>query len=213
MKVQELFDRLAAEYNVEDWWPAESPWEVMVGAILVQQTAWENVVKVLDLMNEKGLMMVDAINALPLSELQEVLRPVGFYRQKARNLKALAAHLGNRHRFDPKSLLSQNTDKARKELLSLPGIGEETADVILLFAGDRPRFVAAAYVSRILNRTGTFSSSRYGRVQDFMSSQLKPEPQRYRHFYALLIHHARTVCRARPRCRGCCLRYDCSFTT
>jgi endonuclease-3 related protein len=213
MNVLVMFDRLAAEYDLEDWWPADSPWEVMVGAILVQQTAWENVDSVIGMMKERGLMTVDAVDTLPLGVLQKMLRSVGCYRQKARNLKALAAHLKDRHRSNPMDLLTQETGQARKELMSLPGIGEETADVILLFAGDRPRFVAAAYVSRILERTGTFSSSRYGQVQEFVSSHLKSEPRLFRHFFALLVHHARTVCRTKPRCQECCLRHDCSFTT
>jgi endonuclease-3 related protein len=96
MNVRELYGRLAAEYDVEDWWPAESPWEVMVGAILVQQTAWENVAKVLWSLKERRLMTVDAIDSLPAEDLELLVRPAGFYRQKARNIKALAAHLRRR---------------------------------------------------------------------------------------------------------------------
>ncbi len=183
-----------------------------MGAILTQQTTWESVEKVLDNLKRRGLMSIEAIVRLPPGELESLLRPAGFYRQKARNIRALAAYLEKNYASDPGSLLSKDLFEARAELLSLPGVGNETADVILLFAGSRPKFVAAVYVSRVLKRLGIFDSDDYLEVQRFMESRVLPDPRRYAHLYALLVHHARTTCRSRPRCEACFLRGECEFT-
>jgi endonuclease-3 related protein len=184
----------------------------MVGAILTQQTTWESEEKVLNEMKRRDLLSVDALARLPLEELESLLRPAGFYRQKARNLHALAVYLEKNYDSDPDALLAQDLFEARAELLSLPGIGNETADVILLFAGSRPKFVAAVYVSRVLKRLGIFDSDDYREVQRFMESKVLPDPRRYAHLYALLVHHARTTCRSRPKCETCFLRGECSFS-
>lgn len=212
LDVEGLYRRLDACYDVSGWWPAESRWEVMVGAVLVQQTTWESVVRVLEAMKRRGVLDVDAMAAMPRGELEELVRPAGFYRQKAARLQHLARYLRERHASDPGGILDRTTGEARSELLALPGIGEETADAMLLFGGRHPRFIAAAYVRRILDRLGLLSSDDYGEVQRFMESRVPPEAERYARFYALLVHHARTACRSRPRCAGCCLRSACPAT-
>ena len=211
MNVGEMSNRLSECYDVSGWWPAGSEWEVMVGAILVQQTTWESVEKVLDSLKERGAMDVGAMASLPLEELQELVRPAGFYRQKASRIKGLAIHIVQAHASDPRRLLEGDADDRRKELLAQPGIGEETADAILLFAGRRPRFIAAAYVRRLLDRLGILSSEDYGEVQRFMEAELPRDAELYVQLYALMVHHARTVCRSRPRCQACCLRDRCRF--
>jgi endonuclease III related protein len=212
MEVKELCRRLSERYDVREWWPAESRWEIMVGAILVQQTTWESVEKVLGDMTRRGLMDVDAVAALPREELERSIRPAGFYRQTATRLQHLARYLQQHYASDPGGILNKDAGEARKELLALPGIGEETADAILLFGGKRPKFIAAAYVRRILGRMGMLHSDDYGEVQRFMEARLPPDPEEYARSYALLVHHARTACRSRPRCAGCCLRDACTFT-
>ena len=213
MKVDDIYRRLDAHYSVEGWWPAESPWEIMVGAILVQQTNWESVTVALRELRARGLLDVDAMDDMPQEELETILRPTGFYRQKARNIKALSSYLRVNHHSDPMHLLCQDTEAARRELLTLPGIGNETADVILLFAGGRPCFIAAAYVSRVLGRVGTLSSDDYSEVKKFMESCLEPDPVKYARFYALLVQHARTTCRSRPKCGACVLSSECAFSS
>jgi len=212
MDVNELYRRLDRTYDVTDWWPAESSWEVIIGAILVQQTSWESVAGVLDVLRDRGLLDVDAMDAVPLADLEAIVRPTGFYRQKARNLKALASYLKKEHRSDPMDLLCQDTEAARKELLSLPGVGNETADAILLFAGGRSCFIAAGYVSRILGRMGILRSDDYLEVRRFMEACLEPDPERYARYYALLVQHARTTCRSRPRCDACVLSGECELS-
>lgn len=213
MKVDELCRRLEATYDVKGWWPSESPWEIMVGAILVQQTTWESVAGALEKLRARGLLDVDAMCSAPLDQLEAIVRPTGFYRQKARNVKALASHLRTCHGSDPMHLLGQDAEAARNELLSLPGIGNETADAILLFAGGRPCFIAAGYVSRVLGRTGILRSDDYMEVRRFMEARLEPDPARYARCYALLVQHARTTCRSRPRCDTCVLSAECAFSS
>jgi endonuclease III related protein len=184
----------------------------MVGALLTQQTTWESVERVLAELKRRDLMSVDAIVNLPLEELGSILRPAGFYRQKARNIRAAASYIQQNYASDPTGLLAKDLLEARKELLSLPGIGNETADAILLFAGSRPKFVAAVYVSRVLKRLAIYDSDDYLEVQRFMEARVLPDPRRYAHLYALLVHHARTTCRSRPRCEACFLRGECGFS-
>lgn len=209
MDLDQLYERLDRHYRLTEWWPAESAWEVMVGAVLVQQTAWENAARVLDDLKARGILTVAAVDRMPVEEFEGLIRSTGFYRRKARTIKALALHLRQRHHSDPCDMLCQGPDATRTELLSLPGIGKETADAILLFAGGYPRFIAAAYVARVLGRTGMFLDSDYDRLQGYIHANMVPNAARYAHFYALIVHHARTVCRSHPRCHRCPVRTSC----
>ncbi len=168
--------------------------------------------RVLGELKRRDLLSVNAIVGLPLEELEAIVRPAGFFRQKARNIKALAAYLQMHYSSDPRCILSKELNEARRELLSLPGIGNETADAVLLFAGSRPKFIAAVYVSRLLKRLGIFDSEDYAEVQRFMEEQVLPDPRQYAHLYALMVHHSRTACRSRPKCEVCFLRGECEFS-
>jgi len=211
--LNELLEALRCTYVVADWWPAESPYEVMVGAVLIQRTNWQNVAPVIEELRCRGLLDVDRMAITSVNELEAIIRRVGFFRQKAMRIKALAEHLVRYHCSDPAHLLNQELEVARNELMQLNGIGQETADAILLFAGGRPRFVAAVYVSRILSRTGIFVSSDYSEVQDFVESWLVRDRDVYARSYALLVQLAKDRCRSRPRCQGCPVRHLCSFSS
>jgi endonuclease III related protein len=208
-----LFEVLRATYDVKRWWPSESPFEVMIGAILIQRTNWENVALVIEELRSRGLLEVDRIANIDVRELEGTIKPTGCFRQKAVRIKAMAEHLAKYHGSDPAHLLGQELGVARQELMQLKGVGQETADAILLFAGHRPRFVAAAYVSRILSRTGTFVSSDYDEVQAFVESRLVRDPIVYAELYALLVQLAKDRCRSRPRCHGCPIRHLCAFSS
>lgn len=212
MNLDGLFAALRSSYDVDGWWPSDSPFEVMVGAILTQQTAWEQVERVLGSLRAAGLLDVEAMAGSDPRRLEELVRPAGFFRQKARRIRGLAEHIRASHGSDPMSLLSQEMDAARAELLGIDGIGNETADAILLFAGHRPKFVCAVYVSRVLSRTGVFDSSDYDQVQRFVESRLPRDARLYAELYALLVQHARSLCRATPACGRCFLRDRCEFT-
>ncbi len=181
-----------------------------MGAILTQQASWNNVVPVIDDLEEEGLMSPEAMSKVSKESLEEIIRPCGFYRQKARYLKNLAGHFSE-HYSSVDEFFSKEMEEARTELLALKGIGKETADSILLFAGRKPAFVAAAYVSRILDRTGIMDGQDYLEIQEFVESQLIRDPAVYSRLYAVLVELAKEHCLKDPECAGCPLEDRCSF--
>ena len=213
MDLKRLLELLREAYDVHDWWPSRSTFEVMVGAILTQQTNWESVTKVMDRLRSEGLLEVDRMAECGLPQLESAIRPTGSYRQKARRVKRLAEYIRERHGSDPMKLLNGPTDTVRNELLSLEGIGRETADSILVFGARRAKFVAAAYPARVLSRTGVFRSKDYDEIQSFVETNLKGGPETYRDIYALMVQLSKDVCRPIPYCERCSLRSECEYPT
>jgi len=183
---------------LDDWWPASSDFERIAGAILVQQTRWENVDRVLREMRSRGLMSPEAIAVMPIDELEEIVRPAGFYRNKARSLQGIARYLaGNPAAF------SIPADELRKELLALRGIGDETADVLLLYVAGRPSFVVDAYARRTLKCLGIEGSYRH--LQGFFHENLPADADMYRHFHALFVEHGKRYCN-KMACENCAVK-------
>lgn len=209
MDLDLLYTRLQEHFEVEDWWPSESAFEVMVGAILTQQTNWDNVEKSLNELRRMGLLEPSKLAQADSNVLEEAIRSCGFYRQKAERIRGLALHIQLEYGGMPELLLNKEIGSAREELLSLKGVGKETADSILLFAGMRPKFVAAAYVLRILSRTGLLYSTDYDEVQRYVESRFSNDPADLGRLYALLVQLAKTHCRPYPRCEGCPLELEC----
>ena len=209
MDLDLLYVRLQERFDVEDWWPSESAFEVMVGAILTQQTNWDNVEKSLDVLRRKNMLEPDKLANADIGVLEEAIRPCGFYHQKAERIRGLAIHIQREYGGSPELLLGKDLESARQELLSLRGVGKETADSILLFAGRRPKFIAAAYVVRIMGRTGLFDSGDYDEVQRYVESGFSDDPMHLGRLYALLVQLAKTHCRSSPSCAECPLELDC----
>jgi endonuclease-3 related protein len=158
-KLRRLAHSLFAHYGAQNWWPADSPFEVIVGAILVQRTAWRNAELALTNLRKAGELNLDAIRSIPLADLEQFMRPSGFYRQKAQRLKAFVSFLDCQHSGSLDSLFSQSREAARAELLALNGIGPETADTILLYAGGFPVFIVDTYARRLFSRTSVISAA------------------------------------------------------
>jgi endonuclease-3 related protein len=209
MDIHELYRFLLDRYDVGNWWPSDSPFEVMVGAILTQQTSWESVTVSLSMMRERGLLSPDVMSRTDPGEIEEMVRPCGFYRQKSQRVIAIARYLEEEWGGDPDRMLEGDLYEARERLLSLQGVGKETADSILLFAGRRPKFVAAAYVSRVLSRTGVLVSSDYDEIQRFVEREFSTDPDELASLYALIVQLAKTHCRSRSECGSCPLRREC----
>ena len=199
----EVYRRLLRAYGPQGWWPAETPFEVMVGAVLTQATAWRNVERAIARLKAAGVLSHQGIAALPPKELEELVRPSGFFRQKARRLRALVKLVLDHG--DVEALLSLPPEELREKLLSVPGIGPETADSILLYAAGHPAFVVDAYTKRILHRLGLLpeEAAPYAEVQRMFQENLPQDPQLYGEYHALLVRHAKEHCRTRPRCDGC----------
>ena len=212
MDIHRLLELLRGAYNVRDWWRTETAFEVMVGAILTQQTTWESVARVLDQLRAEGLLDVDRMSSADQQRLESIIRPAGFYRQKTKHIRGLAQYIRERHGSEPRSLLSGPTESIRKELLSLPGIGEETADSILVYGAGRAKFVAAAYSARVLGRTGVYRSDDYDKIQTFVETALPGRAKDLRDLYALIVQLCRDVCRSVPLCARCPLSAECQYS-
>lgn len=202
-QLREIYARLLRAYGPQGWWPGETPFEVMVGALLTQATAWRNVERAIARLKAAGALSPQGIAALPEPELEELIRPAGFFRQKARRLRALVKLV--RERGGVEGLLALPPEELRVELLSVPGIGPETADSILLYAAGHPVFVVDAYTKRIFTRLGLLVSeaTSYREVQGLFEGNLPRDAAHYGEYHALLVRHAKEHCRARPRCSGC----------
>jgi endonuclease-3 related protein len=209
-RLQDIYRRLMDAYGPQHWWPAESPFEVMVGAILTQSAAWANVEKAIAGLKEAGALEPEALRRLPLAELARLIRPCGYYNAKALKLKSLARWLGESCGDDLGKLSARDSDTLRRELLSIHGVGEETADSILLYALGKPVFVVDAYTRRIVSRLGLAPENlSYAASQALFRDNLLPDSGLFNEYHALLVSLAKDVCRPRPRCPECCLADIC----
>jgi endonuclease-3 related protein len=205
--LQNAFDVLYSALGPQDWWPGESPFEVMVGAILVQNTSWRNVARALQKIKDEDLLEPDRLYALPEEELAEILRSVGYYRIKARRLRNLLRVIVEEFGGSVERLLSLETHALRETLLAVSGVGPETADSIVLYAAQKPSFVVDTYTHRIFARHGWIDyASGYYEIKDYCESELPQEVQVYNELHALLVHVGHHWCKKVPRCDECPLR-------
>jgi endonuclease III related protein len=208
-----IHNELLAAYGPQGWWPGETPFEVVVGAILTQRVSWTNVEKGIASLKAAGLMDARGLAAAPSERIAALIRPCLYYNAKARKLQAFVETLFERHAGSLEALFAQPTAGLREELLSIYGIGEETADAILLYAAGRPSFVIDAYTRRILSRLGLApSSASYRTLQALFTEGLPRDVVLYQEYHALLVQHGKTRCRSRrPLCGDCPLRRRCTF--
>jgi endonuclease-3 related protein len=202
----DIYHRLMACYGPQHWWPAEEPFEVIVGAILTQSAAWTNVEKAIANLKSAGALSPEALRRLPLDKLASLVHPCGYYNAKALKLKSLAHWLGEYHKDNLDELFSADIDHLRQQLLGIRGIGEETADSIILYAASKPVFVIDAYTRRIVKRLGLApDSNNYSGYQALFMLNLPNDARLFNEYHALLVCLAKDVCRSQPRCQQCCL--------
>ena len=211
-RLLKLYHRLKSAYGAQAWWPAETPFEVIVGAILVQSTAWRNVVKAIDNLRDADLLTPSKLGAIPQAELEELVRPSGYFRVKAKKLRAFLTHLEVHYNYRLDSLFDANVFTLRKELLSIYGIGNETADSIILYAAGKPIFVIDSYTHRLLSRLGWIAGKYdYDKLQAIFMNALPHDVGLFNEFHALIDRHSSKICRKAPRCGECVLRDECPF--
>jgi len=206
--LQQIYERLLAAYGPQHWWPGDSRFEVMVGAVLTQNTAWRNVELAIANLKAAAALTPAAIAGLPHAELAALIRPSGYFNVKARRLQAFCRFVVESGGEDV--LAGLPTEVLRRDLLAVHGIGPETADDVLLYAFARPVFVIDAYTRRLLRRLGMASGDEgYEALRHGIERAFGPQTQLFNELHGLIVHHAKVACSTRPRCAACCLRRIC----
>jgi endonuclease-3 related protein len=199
------YKRLLAAFGPQQWWPGESPFEIIVGAVLVQNTAWRNVERAIANLRDAGVMAPIAMYALAPAELAELIRPAGYFQVKTRRLRNLLKFVVEEYDGSLEAMFSTSVDILRAQLLSIHGIGPETADAILLYAGGLPTFVVDTYTHRILARHGWVGyDADYQEIKDQFESALPADAPLYNEYHALLVRLGKDFCkRSLPKCETC----------
>ena len=205
--LQDAYNTLSAAFGAQHWWPGESPFEVIVGAILVQNTAWKNVEKAIANLREAGLLTPAALTAVPQDELEELIRPAGYFRVKAARLRNLLDFIVEKYDGSLEAMFAAPFDVLRAELLGVKGVGPETADSILLYAGNMPVFVVDTYTHRVATRHGWIDhEADYHQLQELFHDSLPFDAKLFSEYHALLVRVGHHHCRKIPKCNECPLR-------
>ena len=199
-----VYDRLFGAFGPQRWWPGESPLEVMVGAVLVQNTSWKNVERAIGNLRAAGLLSPEGLHQIDLRELEEEIRPAGYYRRKAVRLKNLIDLLFDQYGGSVDAMFATPFDLLRERLLGVNGIGPETADSILLYAGNLPTFVVDTYTHRVLARHGWIGfDADYHALKELFEETLERDARLFNEYHALLVRVGHLHCRKTPRCEAC----------
>jgi endonuclease III related protein len=206
--LQEVYQRLFDAFGPQKWWPGDTHFEMMVGSILVQNTSWKNVERAISNLREADLLDPQALHEVPEDELEDLIRPAGYYRVKSRRLRSLIDFLVERYDGSIEAMFRTPLDELRQQLLSIHGVGPETADSILLYAGSLPSFVVDAYTHRILSRHGWIDmESDYHQIQEYFHDHLPADAAMFNEYHALLVNLGKTYCKKqRPLCETCPLK-------
>ena len=205
--LHQVYRRLSRAFGPQHWWPGETPFEVMVGAILTQNCAWVNVESAIANLKAADLLDPHKLLACPARRLARLIKPSGYFNVKARRLRSFLAWLVSTTDGDIQSLRRLRRPQLREKLLAVPGVGPETADSILLYALGRRVFVVDAYTRRFLSRHGLIqASSSYDEIQEFFEDNLPASIPLYNEYHALIVNLGKDICKPRPLCDACPLR-------
>jgi endonuclease III related protein len=201
----DAYNRMLAAFGPQRWWPGDSPFEIIVGAVLVQNTAWRNVERAIDNLREAGVMQPQALYALPQEELAELIRPAGYYQVKAKRLQNLLRFIVDDYGGSLDAMFRTSLPTLREQLLAIHGIGPETADAILLYAGGLPTFVVDTYTHRVLARHGWIDyDADYHQIKELFESELPADAPMYNEYHALLVRIGKDYCkRSAAHCESC----------
>ena len=203
-EIKRAYQLLYDHFGSQHWWPGESPFEVMVGAILTQNTNWANVEKAITNLKSKRCLTPKAINEIDPHRLATLIRPAGYYNLKSKRLKSFVRQFIDEFGGDHRHLAKLSTDEAREWLLNVNGIGPETADSILLYALDKPIFVVDAYTKRIFDRHGFVPEEvSYSELQDLFMDNLEVDLKIFNEYHALIVQVGKDYCKRTPRCEEC----------
>ena len=202
--LEELYQKLWDAFGPQGWWPGETPFEVIIGAILTQNTNWKNVAQALRALKDEGLLNPQALGEMPEAELANWIRPAGYFNIKARRLKNFLDFFAHHYQNSLEKMGREDLGSLRAALLTVKGIGPETADSILLYALHRPTFVVDAYTHRILSRHDLAPEAcSYEELQALFMDHLPHKVPLYQEYHALLVRVGKEYCRPKPRCPSC----------
>ena len=208
----DIYHRLFACFGPQHWWPGDTPFEVIVGAILTQSASWHNVEIAINSLKQEKKLTPRALREISLDELGKLIHSSGYYNAKAKKLKALAEWLG-KYGDDLNKAFAGEIRKKREELLAIHGVGPETADSILLYAAGKAVFVIDAYTKRIIERVGIApQQNSYDAYQRFFTSNLEQDARLFNEYHALLVKLGKDVCRKKALCPVCCLQEICNYS-
>lgn len=204
-KLDEIFRRMFAAFGPQHWWPGESPFEVMVGAVLTQNTNWGNVEQAIGRLKQGGILSPQAIYEIPLSLLSSYIQPAGYYNIKAGRLKNLVSFFVEEYEANTEKMFTEDTETLRQKLLAIKGVGPETADSILLYAGHKPAFVVDAYTQRVMSRhLLVVEDSDYEELRAFFMDRLPRDAALFNEFHALFVKLGKAYCKKKiPLCQDC----------
>ncbi|AEX86417.1 putative endonuclease III-like protein [Marinitoga piezophila KA3] len=207
----EIYETLKKEYTIpEGWWPGENQFEIMLGALLTQNTNWNNVVKSLENIKNKNLLYPEKLYVLDIEELQKLIKPSGFFKVKAKYVKNLLEWF-KKYDFSFEKLEKIDKITLRNELLSVKGIGKETADSILLYSLNKLSFVIDAYTKRMFSRLGLNIKSDYDAYQKFFEENLPENIMIYKNYHGLIVEHSKNICKKKPLCENCIFKDLCKY--
>lgn len=205
-----IFNRLLEHYGPLQWWPAETPFEVCVGAILTQNTNWSNVEKAISALKQADMLTPEGVRTVDPERLAILIRPSGFFNVKSHRLKEFITWLFDRYNGSLERMFAVDWRILREELLHVRGIGPETCDSILLYAGEKPTFVVDAYTRRLFHRLGMLSERAvYDETRTLFMENLPEDEALFNEYHALIVEQCKQFCRAKPRCDGCPLASAC----
>ncbi len=210
-RIMAIYSRLFDHFGPLNWWPGDSPFEVMVGAVLTQAVSWNNAARAVNNLKDAGLLSADALLETSRDDLAKHITPALYNRQKARKLHELASFIRVRYGGSLELMFGEKLDVLRPALLGIWGIGPETADSILLYAGQYPVFVVDAYTIRIFSRLELVAGPvKYQEMQLFLEKNTDPDIYLYNEYHALLVNLGKDYCRkTKPNCQGCPLKMQC----
>lgn len=199
-----MYERLMARFGPQGWWPGDGRFEIIVGAILTQNTNWSNVEKAIGNLKAAQVLSPQGLYALDIDRLAELIRPAGYFNVKAQRLRHFLEWLFERFDGDVDAAAELSTHTLRQALLAIKGIGPETADSICLYAFEKPVFVVDAYTARILGRHGMiWPEAGYEEIREYFEGNLERDARLYNEFHALLVRLGKDYCKPRPQCAGC----------
>lgn len=202
-----IYRALYRHYGRRHWWPGETPFEIIVGAILTQNTAWKNVERAISNLKKKRILTPKALLRIPRPRLAQLIRPAGYFNIKGERLKHFVRFLQTGYQGSLKRMFRTKLPRLRLELLEINGIGEETADSILLYAGEKPSFVVDAYTRRVFERHRYLRGNEdYRTIQEIFSKLLPQSISLYNDFHAQIVEVGKDFCRKVPHCESCPLR-------